>query len=170
MTSARESHEGPLELEERIYLVKPPQYRENEPMMLLDIILLFWKDEECVEQNKIRYVFSGNMTVDEVLDLVIERNPNLLWTERYAFCRIPNQLVLTTSGKDLVALRDPLALLKHILQDKDTVVISNVFDHPEELLRAQERRQIRAAKILLMFVLTFSLIIYTIGTIAENFG
>lgn len=158
MSSSRESQDGLLELEERIYPAKPPKYDENEPMMLLDVNFRFWTGDNCLSKRA-RYVFSANMTLEEAMDLAVEKNADENhWTEKYGyFVETDTTALVKTEG--LVSLPDTQSLLKNILQDKDKIVISNESDFLKREKEVQAKSSRKALIVLMCCMLTIFLLL-----------
>lgn len=144
MPSSRESEEGLLELEERIYHSKPPKYDDQEPKILLDVVFRFWNGWKCLERSA-RHIFGANLTVEEAVDSALERNPdNVPSGDKFVYCR--NEKLDDSDnrvGGKLIALDDTLALLRDIFEDRDTITISNMCDHPDRLQRADNRKSLQ---------------------------
>lgn len=150
MSSLRESQEGLLELEEHLYPTKPPHYDENEPVITLDVLYRFWTNSGSLNKNA-RFAFSPNMTLEDAMDLAVEKiSDTNTWTEKFAFCSPPDERpVLPDRHSALVPLPDTLTILKHIIQNGDKLVISNVADFPERDKQANHKREMKLLSIVL---------------------
>lgn len=157
MSPHRESQEGLLELEERLHPSIPPTYDENEPMILLDVCFRFWAGDECHEK-KARYVFNAKMTLQEAMDLAVYKNEDShCWTEKYAFYMPPNDQPGLIA--ELVALPDTQSLLKHIVQDKDTIVICNLADPKAKKMKVDGKTLKKVLWILAFVLVSFFIFI-----------
>lgn len=158
--SRNESQEG-LMLGEWKESNPGPRFDQNEPIMALDIVVQFWDGKTTRYEGERRFAFNVDTTLNGAIDRVIESSQycDHVWVERHAFLKHSAPMGIGLHGQ--TALHDVQAPLKYILQDKDSLMISNVT--PAFVVKQTEKRALKFMGIFCatIFAIFFCLIVAT---------